>query len=336
MAHDGPLVRFGFPKLTIRALGLVASLFPLSCGRKTEVVVALQSEPMGGALTLLHVVIKVGGVVARDEVLRPPERSPLAFPRPWEARLTAGRDESALVEVEVDAFEAVKSDVPLLKRLASTHFVPGREELLRIQLEPRCIVHPSAKRAPGSPPGPLTGPTCDAPETCIRGACQSGLVPPEKLEPYASTWATHIPDMCKPADGGAPTLSLGTGERGFASLAPAQVLQAEPGPQGGHHIWIAIRMKNMRQMGSTTTLSGMEPNTGVAIPPSTFAFPFDPDVGASCQLYGLRYQLDNGGIDYAQFLGKPLDVTATVVDTTGATASAHARIQVAPDLARGR
>jgi hypothetical protein len=311
----------------------LAALLVSSChSRKAVVVVGIQSEPMGGVISLLHIVVRVAGNVVRDETVRAPERSPLSFPRPWEMRLTTDGDESA-VDVEVDAFDAVRRDEPLLRRLASTRFVPGREMLLRIQLEARCIVYRGEPRLPGSPPGPLTGPTCDAPETCIRGSCQSDIVPTAKLETYTSGWASHMPDMCRPEDGGSPTIQLGTGQRGFSSLSRGQVLQAEPGPQGGHHIWIAVRMLNMSQTGSTTKISAVQPDTGVAIPPSTFAFPFDPDEGRYCQLYGLRYQLDNEGIDYTQFLGKPLDVTANVVDATGALATSSAHIRVAPDLA---
>jgi hypothetical protein len=192
---------------------------------------------------------------------------------------------------------------PFLTRLASTHFVPGHEMLLRVQLESRCIVYPPSTRAaskPGAkpPPGPLSGPTCEAPSTCIRGVCRSDAVPPTDLELFA----------------------------------PLQTLVAEAGPQGGHHIWIAVRMKNMKQAGSTTKIEAVQPGTNVPIPPSSFAFTFDPDEGGYCKLYGLRYQLDNGGIDYTQFLGKPLDVTSTVVDANGVTASSTAHIQVAPTL----
>jgi hypothetical protein len=320
--------------LHVGVIAMILCLAPSSCrSKKATVVVGLQSEPMGGALVSVHVVIKVDGIIARDETRVASARSPLAFPRPWEARLTAGNGGEGVVDVEVDAFDAASSANPLLRRLASTRFVPGRETLLRIRLEPRCIVYPSPPRPLGSPPGPLNGPVCNAPDTCIRGSCQSSFIPAERLEPYAPEWASHAPDMCKPKDGGSPTLQIGTGQAGYSAVTRDQVLRAEPGPQGGHHVWIAVRMQNMTQAGGTTTISAVQPGTGTPIPSSAFLFPFDPDEGGSCQLYGLRYQLDNGGIDYTQFLGKPLDVTATLVDATGATATATARIQVAAELA---
>ena len=60
--------------------------------------------------------------------------------------------------------------------------------------------------------------------------------------------------------------------------------------------------------------------------------PTRPTKAGFCKLYGIRYQLDNGGIDYKQFLGKPLDVIVTVTDPSGTSATTTARIQVAPTL----
>jgi hypothetical protein len=322
--------------------GFVLAALP-ACKRRapTELIVGVQSEPMGGVVHLLHVVIKVAGVVARDETITPPHGSTVGFPQPWEARLTAGSDTRAAVEVEVDAFAAAGAATqPLFTRLATTRFIPERQVLLRVQLESRCIVYPPLNRprdgaAHGGarpPPGPLSGPTCDAPTTCIRGACRSPIVPPTELEPFVANWASNAPDVCKPKNSGPPTVQIGTGQTGYTPLALDQTLTAEAGPQGGHHIWIAVRMKNMKQAGSTTKISAVQPGTAVPIPPSSFAFTFDPDEGGYCKLYGLRYQLDNGGIDYTQFLGKPLDVTSTVVDSNGLTASSTAHIQVAPTI----
>jgi hypothetical protein len=311
-----------------------ALLLSSSCGsKKAVVVVGVQSEPMGGLISIVHIVVRVAGVVVKEETLRRGDRAPLAFPRPWEARLSSAKDGNDEVEVEVDAFDAARPETPLLTRHAETHFVPGREMLLRLSLEARCIVYPSPPRPPGSPPGPLNGPTCEAPTTCIRGSCQSSIVVPTKLESYAPSWSNHTPDVCKSDDGGSPSVSVGTGQTRYASLSERQVLWAEPGPQGGHHLWIAVRMRNLSQRSSTTTLSAVQPGSGTAIPPSAFAFELDPDEEGYCQLYGLRYQLDNGGIDYTQFLGKPLEVTATVIDSSGAKATAIARVEVAKDLA---
>jgi hypothetical protein len=164
------------------------------------------------------------------------------------------------------------------------------------------------------------------------GVCQLPDVPTVRLEPYAANWPTNAPDRCKPANGGPPDLQIGTGQSYYLPLQKDQTLQAEAGAQGGHHIWIATRMKNLKQAGTTTKIVGVQPGTGAAIPPTTLAFTYAPDEGGYCKLYGIRYQLDNEGIDYKQFLGKPLDVTVTATDPSGATVSATTRVNVAPTL----
>jgi hypothetical protein len=164
------------------------------------------------------------------------------------------------------------------------------------------------------------------------GLCQSSEVPVARLEAYAANWPTNAPDRCKPQGGGPPDLQIGTGQSYYVPITPGQTLQAEAGPQGGHHVWIATRMRNLKQVGSITKIAGLQPGTNTPIPPTTLAFTYGPDEGGYCRLAGIRYQLDNEGIDYKQFLGKPLDVTVTVTDPGGAKATATAHIQVAPAL----
>jgi hypothetical protein len=298
----------------------------------TKLVVGVQSDPMGGVVSALHVVIKVAGDVVDDEVIKPPHGSKVGFPQPWEKALSGAGKGDAQVDVVVDAIGDPNSPTPLFTRRASTHFVPGREALLRTQLEARCIVYPTTPRTGSKVPGPLSGPTCTAPATCIMGVCQSPNVPPQNLEAYAPNWPSNAPDRCKPRNGGPPSLQVGTGQAYYVPMTPGQTLQAEAGPQGGHHIWIATRMKNLKQAGSTTKIVGVQPGTGVTIPPTTLAFTYAPDEGGYCKLYGIRYQLDNEGIDYKQFLGKPLDVNVTVTDASGATATTTAHVEIAPTL----
>jgi hypothetical protein len=315
-----------------------AALFSLaaasaSCRRHdpTEVVVGIQSDPMGGVVSALHVTIRVAGATAKDEWIRPPHGSRVGFPQPFERRLASPGAQPAKVDVEVDAFGDPNAP-PLFERRASTHFVPDHVALLRVPLESRCIVYPQQPRGNTKVPGPLSGPTCTAPATCIMGICQLPDVPPARLETYAPNWPTNAPDRCKPRGGGAPDLQIGTGQSYYLPLAKGQILQAEAGPQGGHHIWIAARMKNLKQAGTTTRVSGVQPDTGASIPPTTLAFTYAPDEGGYCKLFGIRYQLDNEGIDYKPFLGRPLDVTVTATDPSGATATATAHVQIAPTI----
>jgi hypothetical protein len=329
--------RGGRAATTLMVLAAVSPLGLVGCKKPepTTLVVGVQSDPMGGVVTALHVVIKVAGAVVDDERIQPPHGSRVGFPQPWEKAI-AGTDAPsdpgrAKVEVQVDAI-GDPAATPLFTRLASTHFVPGQTELLRVPLEARCIIYPVAPRGASKVPGPLSGPTCTAPATCIMGTCLSSDVPVGRLEAYARNWPTNAPDRCKPAHAGPPDLQVGTGQSYYVPVTPGQVLTAEAGPQGGHHIWIATRMHNMKQAGSITKISGLQPGTNVPIPPTTLAFTYAPDEGGYCKLHGIRYQLDNEGIDYKQFLGKPLDVNVTVTDPAGVTATSTMHILVAPTL----
>ena len=103
-------------------------------------------------------------------------------------------------------------------------------------------------------------------------------------------------------------------------------MQTYRGPQGGHHVWIALRMTGLDRYGSTITITGQQPGGGLSVPPIVYEMAFDPDP-AGCALMGLRFQLD-GNQPLAGFLGKPLDVKVQVTDrrALGATAVAHVNI----------
>jgi hypothetical protein len=290
----------------------------------STMVLGLQTEEMGGTIGRVHVVASVGGVVKTDEVLTltPPANPPVL---PKEIRVVSPKDGAldAKIDVKVEAFANGPGfgdpNVPILTRLANTRFVPGETKLVRVRLESRCL---------GGLTSGLGGPVCAAPQTCVTGRCIDSTLLPQDLEPYRANWATDIPDICRPLDHGAPEVIIGTGQTDYAPITPGQTLQTELGPQGGHHLWIALRMRNLKQSGSTTRITALQPGTNVEVPPSAFVFTFDKDEGGYCKLFGLRYQLDNGGIDYKQFLGKPLDVTVEVRDTTGAVQAGVAHINV--------
>ncbi len=318
-------------------LVVLAAVTLSPCRSKTvQLVLGVQSDPVGHALTSLHIVARVDGNVAADETLRPPHGA-MGVVLPWERKLEPTAP-GARVDVEVEGFGPEMTS-PALTRVASTRIPEGpAEQLMRVQLESRCVIHPPPPTPPPGTaaktrfPGQLSGPTCTPPSTCILGVCQSGAIAPKDLEPYIAKWPNNAPDRCKGKNPGPPVLYIGTGQADYLPLAPGQTLQAEAGPQGGHHIWIAVRMKNLKQSLSTTRIEGVQPDTGTAVPPSTFVFTYAPSEGGFCKVYGMRYQLDTGGIDYRPFLGKPLDVTVTVTDPVGASAKATTRINVAPTL----
>jgi hypothetical protein len=287
------------------------------------VIVGIQGEQIGNALGTLHVVTTLGGAPYKDETLA-------SSALPHEVPVTpVGGDLAAVIGVEVDGYAQANwtpslAVPPVLVRTAHTQFVPQETELLRILLQGPCLMG-----LPGGPPG---GPTCMAPQTCIAGGCANDAVPPQALAPYTPDWPSNAPDACKPANPGPPVVQVGTGQTDYLPLTTGQTVQAEQGPQGGHHIWIATRQENLKQSGSTTTITSVQPSTGLVGPEMRFIFTFLPDEGGFCKLSGLRYQLDLDGTDYHQFLGQPLDVTVVIADPTGATGTGVAHINIAPTI----
>ncbi len=288
-----------------------------------QLVVGVQSEELGAFVSSVHVVVKSNGTVEHEETL-PPSALPKELP-------LAG-DPGAKIDVEITGTPvgAPPGAPPALTRLAGAHLVSApTKKLLRVVLEQRC----TSLQAPGAPPPAVT---CNAPLTCIHAQCASGDVPDNALEDYDPQWASAPPDICRPAQHGAPEVIVGTGQTDYLPLTDNQTLQMELGPQGGHHVWIATRMKNLRQSGSTTTITANVVDGSASVPPASYVFTYNEDEGNYCKLYGLRFQLDSGASDlknaYKAYLGKTIDVTVTVADTTKATASATKRIVLGTTL----
>jgi hypothetical protein len=284
----------------------------------TAVVVGVQSEPLAGGIDVVQIVTSVGGMPRSDErldVARLPHEVKLVPPAPG--------DTAAGIEVNVSGFATSVGPAPLLLRTAETSFVPGQTRLLRVLVQGSCLL---------GLPGLSGAPMCVAPQTCLNGTCQDDRVDPQSLEPYTTDWAVNTPDYCKPLNPGPPAVQVGTGQTDYLPLTDGQTIQAELGPQGGHHVWIAVRQQNLKATGSTTTITSAQPGGGTPGPKAAFVFTFNPDQGGFCKLYGLRYQLDLDGADYHLFLGKPLDVTVVVADPSGATGTGVAHVNIAPTL----
>lgn len=290
-------------------------------GASTSLVVGLTTNAPAGVIGAIHVTATVDGAPAADVVV-PVLNDPGSLPKEIALAPPPGHADAAVV-VRADAFldaawtPARTDETPIATRTATTAFVPGQNELLRLSIEQRCFV----ASAGGS------GPTCAAPQTCVEGACADDAVAPSALEPYRAGWATDAPDVCKPLGAGPPVVVVGSGQTDYLPITDGEVLTPELGPQGGHHVWIAVRMHDLKQAGSTTTITGSQPG-GASIPPTSFVFTYDQDEGGYCKLFGLRYQLDNGGIDYKQFLGKPLDLQVVVSDQAGAKGVGVAHVTI--------
>ncbi len=286
-------------------------------------IVGVQSDPLNGAIGTLHVSATLGGAIADDETL-PPSGLPHEVPL-----LAPDGDASVPIGVRVEGYAQTgwtpqSTATPVLVRTADTQFVPGETKLLRILLQGDCLLG-----LPGGPPG---APMCTLPQTCIGGACQSGAVPAQALEPYVSNWPANAPDICKPIDAGPPIVQVGTGQTDYLPVTSGQTVQMEQAARQGYR---RPGLRSARKTGtewSTTTLTSLQPSTGVVGPKLAFVFTFQQDQGGFCKLAGLRYQLDIDGADYHQFLGQPLDVTVTITDPSGASGMGTAHLNIDPTL----
>ncbi len=172
-----------------------------------------------------------------------------------------------------------------------------------MRLDSRCVA------LPGS-----SAPTCTAPETCVAGACEPEEVDPSELPPYSPSWSEVSTDPCKPTNAGPPIVLVGEGQADYLPLMNGQVDQVEQGPQGGHHVWVAIRTKNLHQSGSITSITGHFPDLDIDVGPFNVIFTQEVDEGGYCKIYGLRFQLDQQ-YPIQMLLGHPLDIKVTVTDT---------------------
>jgi hypothetical protein len=141
---------------------------------------------------------------------------------------------------------------------------------------------------------------------------------------------------CFDGNGGAPEMFVGGGQTDYSPITNGATVKAEAGPQGGHHVWIGIRMKNLGQSLTRTILRGEAPTLGLKIPETAVVFSYGPDEGGYCKLFGIRYQFDadsaGRNIDYRPFLGKPLNIEVELIDQGGRRAKKTLNVVLADTL----
>jgi hypothetical protein len=301
-------MRHGLTFLLSSLLTLVFLTFlALGCGHGPDgstgtVIVGVTSDlRVGVDIVSLHVVMRAGGVVVLDQVRTPTSPTPLQLPAELPFTDLPG---GTPVDVTLDAFGSASAGAPLVTRLAGTTVVAGVKLLLEVGLDASCVAVPGA-----------TVPTCAAPQTCVSGQCAASTVSAQSLPMYTSTWSEPA-DPCKPAGAGPPVVLVGVGQADYLPLMDGDTDQVEAGPQGGHHVWVAIRTKNLRQSGSITSITGHFPDLGIDVGPFNVIFTQEIDEGGYCKIYGLRFQLDQQ-VNIDTLLGHPLAITVTVTDKDG-------------------
>jgi hypothetical protein len=284
----------------------------------TQITVGIDAEDFSASayrLTSVEVIAKIDGLVAAHKTFDA-AAGPLF---PHEVHLVAPQaTPDAMVEVTTIAH---MNDVVVVTRRATTRFVPRKTKLVYVVLELRCNTY---QLLGGGDP---SGPTCTNPgETCIGAKCRSDAL--ADLPDYAADWATNPPSRC--GSDTAAEVVVGKGESAFAPVVTGETLPVECGPQGGNHVWLALHMKTLRQIGTVTTVSASQPGVGgAAVAATAYPYSWSPVDGGSCELIGLRFQLDTGATRIDTFLGKPLDITVNAKDKSGHDVTSVAHVNLA-------
>lgn len=249
---------------------------------------------------------KIDGVVTSTERLSYGEGK---LSLPAEGFIRAGRD-GADVEISIAAFRR-DEESPVVTRSAATHAQGGRTLLLPASLDETCV-----------------GVPCPASATCVEGACVDPFIAPTTLEDHDPAWITTAEDACKTLSSGAPALVLGQGQAAFVSLEENEVVPIEPGPQGGHHVWLALQATGLRQMGSRLKVSGYFPALAFEVPAFTSGITLRK-AGDHCEIYGIRFQVDRD-ISVEAVRGQTLELSLVLTDPNGDAATATKRVVIAP------
>ena len=128
---------------------------------------------------------------------------------------------------------------------------------------------------------------------------------------------------------GGPAVEIGKGQSAFAPLENGEAMPIEAGPQGGHHIWLALRVTGLRQMGSGLTVNGYFPELAFELRPFTAKLTLRKAAENQCEIYGIRFQVDRG-LSVETIQGRALDIDIVLEDSNGDVGTAAKQVVIAP------
>jgi hypothetical protein len=294
---------------TLRAPIALLVLLAAGCGSEgARVVVGLTTDlAVGFEIRRVEATTRIDGVVTRSSTLSYDEG---ALSLPAELRVDPAPD-GARIELAVAAFRDGEAS-PVVARRAATRAVEGRDLLLPLSLDAAC-----------------SGAGCEPGTTCAKGACVDPFIAPAALSDYDPRWIAAAPDACKAPSSGAPTVVIGQGEDAFAPLDEGEVVSIEAGPQGGHHVWLALRASGLRQQGSLLTVTGHFPELASDLPAFTSGVTLRRAGDQGCEIYGVRFQVDQG-LSVEAIRGRTLAIEVALRDPDGDVATAMKRVAIAP------
>jgi hypothetical protein len=219
--------------------------------------------------------------------------------------------DDAEIEVSLAALRDGEAS-PVVTRTVKTRAARGRTVLLPVSLDEAC-----------------SAVSCAGGATCAEGACVDPFIAASALADYDLAWIETAKDACKAPSGPAPEVVIGKGETAYAELAEDEIVPIEPGPQGGHHVWLALRVAGLRQMGSILGVSGHLPALSFDIPVFKSGITLRKAAENHCEVYGVRFQVDRG-ISVDAVRGQKLDIEVVLEDPNGDGATATKRVVIAP------
>lgn len=219
--------------------------------------------------------------------------------------------DGAAVELTIAAFRGDEAS-PVVTRRAATRAAGGRGLLLPVSLDEACAAV-----------------TCAAGATCVEGACVDPFIAPGSLADHDPMWIASAPDACKTPSSGEPAVVIGQGKSAFAPLEDGEVVPIEAGLQGGHHVWLALRVAGLRQMDSRLTVEGYFPDLAADALPLTSQITLRKAGEDHCEIYGVRFQVDRD-LPVETIRGRALDVAIVLEDPNGDVGTAAKRVVIAP------
>ncbi|WP_437571300.1 hypothetical protein [Sorangium sp. So ce542] len=294
-----------------QALLALLALVPSACGGEeadARVVAGLTTDmAIGFEVHAIESTTKVDGVVTRAERLSYGSGD---LSLPAELPIAEARD-GAEIELSVAAFRDGEA-APIVTRTTATRAASGRSLLLPVSIDAAC-----------------SGLACAASATCAAGACVDPFIAPSALDDHDPMWIASAKDACKTPSSGDPAIVIGQGESAFAPLDEGEVVPIEAGPQGGHHVWLALRVTGLRQMGSRLRVGGYFPELERELLPFTALVTLRRAGEGRCEIYGIRFQVDRG-LSVEAVRGRALDVEVALEDPNGDAATAAQRVVIAP------
>lgn len=277
-------------------------------GGTGSVVFGVTSEINPNLLERVEARIEVSGEERLSKTFEPGE---IGFPLELEVEELEGGE---AVDLSLDVFAGGQR---ILNRKASTKAVDGRAVLYVANLDAECAG--------------AAAPSCADEQTCVDGVCADPFQDADSLPDYYAGWkGGSSGDRCEP--GGSIEVIVGEGQSAYLPLDEGATVQVEAGPQGGYHVWLAVRVKNLKQSGTVTEVSGRIDELAYDVPPFSVVFTFDPDEGGYCKIYGLRFRLDDDAHPIEGLLGKALDLTVTMTDTDGDVGIGTRRVTLSNDV----